>query len=670
MFKKFAEKLQKHFAEATGHLFIADVDKDKMWEKYLKAFPKESNPIYRERTEHDCSCCRHFIKSVGNVVWFDKNGKRVSIWDCKYGEDPYKTVAAKMSKMIQKAPIRDVFVPCQKQYGTEKNYEDKEDGGVITYHHFVMEFPSGIVMDKVEIPTYQNDKRTTKQVFKRSLDEITVESVDSVLDLISQNSLYKGEEWQQQLITFSKLQTEYLKVKDQDAWAWQKSIEVGPVIGRIRNHSIGTLLTDLSEGRDIEEAVSAYEKMVAPTNYKRPKAIFTQKMIDNAKKTLKKLGLAESLERRFAVLDDITVNDILFANKDTAKKMKGSAIDDLKPTKAPSSRKFDKLEEIPIEKFVKDVLPRVSNLEVMLEGCHENNLVSVIAPATDDAPSLFKWDNGFSWAYNGNITDSIRQNVQKAGGKVDGVLRFSIQWNDRGDFNMNDFDAHAVEPNGEHISFHNMRSNITGGNLDVDILNPVQGTPAVENIVWPDLRRMTPGGYRLFVHNFTHRGGTSGFRAEIEADGEVYAYNHEAALRLDERVEVATAVLDRNGKFTIKGLKASSRDIWGLQTQQFHPVSLFMYSPNHWEGAGGIGHRHYFFVIDGCRNDTRPNGFFNEFLKEDLMEHKRVFEALGSKMRVEDSDEQLSGIGFSSTKRNHVVCKLDGATSRVVKVVF
>jgi hypothetical protein len=83
----------------------------------------------------------------------------------------------------------------------------------------------------------------------------------------------------------------------------------------------------------------------------------------------------------------------------------------------------------------------------------------------------------------------------------------------------------------------------------------------------------------------------------------------------------------------------------------------------------GIGHRHYFFMLKGAINEMSPNGFFNEFLREDLMAHKRVFEALGAKMRVTDSTEQLSGLGFSSAK-NSLICKLEGHVSRTVKIVF
>jgi len=99
-------------------------------------------------------------------------------------------------------------------------------------------------------------------------------------------------------------------------------------------------------------------------------------------------------------------------------------------------------------------------------------------------------------------------------------------------------------------------------------------------------------------------------------------------------------------------------------------VSVCMYSPNYWDKQDGIGHRHYFFMLKNCINDTDPNGFFNEFLKESLMKHKRVFEALGSKMKVEHSENQLSGLGFSSTKRDNLTVKVEGAVSRVLKVVF
>lgn len=337
-------------------------------------------------------------------------------------------------------------------------------------------------------------------------------------------------------------------------------------------------------------------------------------------------------------------------------------------------KRFSRVEEAGIDKFVADILPTAREVEILLENRHAPNMVSLIAPANKEAKSMFKWNNGFSWAYSGNITDStMKERVKSAGGNVEGVLRFSIQWNDTNTYSGNDVDAHCFEPDGTHIYFGYKRSYQTGGNLDVDIQHPDRNTPAVENIAYPDKQRMKPGNYRFVVHQYANRGGKDGFRAEIEFDGQIYQYNYDRELRQGEHVEVATVTLNRDGTFTIKEHMKStttSRDIWGLKTNNFVPVSVVMYSPNYWDDQQGIGHRHYFFMLKDCVNPEQPNAFYNEFLKNELDQHKRVMEALGSKLAVVDADDQLSGLGFSATKRNDIIIKVKGATERIMKIKF
>ena len=680
-FKKFKAAFQKNFdamVKDAAYLFEVEADKDELWNLYLDSFPEGTNPIYRERREHDCSCCRHFIKDIGAMVVL-KNYQIQTIWGFDTGSAIFQPVVDALDAYVKGKAVSGAYYSNQRNVGTDKNHEIGPDGTVHVYEHFHVVLPANRVFSRdISEGDVQNMVRTGKAVFKRSLDDITEEAIATVMELIRSNTLYRGAEWDVPLAQFMACKRAYDRIPEElrDNFAWVESVNAGSILSRIRNHSIGTLLVDVSEGVDLDAAVRKYEAIVAPANYKRPKAIFTKKMLEEARDKITELGYMDSLPRRFATLDDITVNNILFSNRDSAKRIDGAAdvfaamMGDAKT----SPKKFSKVEEISIEKFVTDVLPTAQEVEAYLENKHAGNMVSLIAPKVPDSKPMFKWNNGFSWAYTGNMTDSMmKERVKAAGGKVDGVLRFSIQWNDGNEYDRNDLDAHCIEADGNHIFYAKRYNSHTGGKLDVDIINPVRNCPAVENITWPSMERIRYGVYHFFVKQYSNRGGKGGFRAEIEFDGQVYSFNYDRELRQGEEINVADVILDGRGVFTIKphlDASESSRDVWGIKTNNFVPVSVVMYSPNYWDEQKGIGNKHYFFMLKGCTNPESPNGFYNEYLKNELITHKRVFEALGGKMAVESVEDQLSGIGFSSTKRAELIVKVKGQTERIMKVKF
>ena len=143
MFSDIKIGVQKQFDRMKSHsLFRVQVDKDLLWQTYLNSFPEGTNTTFRERTEHDCQCCRQFIRAIGNVVAVI-DGKLESIWDVKVGGH-YQIVADALSTLIKKSSIENVFLHTEHTAGTDKNYQNLESGEILTWEHFLMQI--GIIM--------------------------------------------------------------------------------------------------------------------------------------------------------------------------------------------------------------------------------------------------------------------------------------------------------------------------------------------------------------------------------------------------------------------------------------------------------------------------------------------------------------------------------------------
>ncbi|ASZ78858.1 hypothetical protein 2050H1_092 [Serratia phage 2050H1] len=666
-FKNFVQAVQTQLAAmSTTGLYEVGLTKDEVWNTYLDSFPEGTNLIYKERREYDCNCCSQFIRDVGRVVTIVDN-KLVSLWDIQV-EGYYQPVADALAKLVKSAAVTDVFVHPSSKVGVASNNVMQEDGQVKTWNHFHAVVPALNVKREDAIASFQGEVRNKQGVLKRGLETLTLESAEIVLELIDQNSLYRGEEHRAAVAHFIEMKKEFdaLPQGEADNFIW---VAYGKsTFQPIRNTSIGTMLIDLSEGMDLEDAVKRFEKVVAPANYKRPTAIVSKSMIENAEKAIDALGLTDSLPRRYATEADLNINNVLFADRAVKKSM--SVFDDMKGEVKVATKSLDKVEEISISDFIANVIPKAHSLEVMVENSHANNLFSLIAPVNAGAPNLFKWGNPFSWSYNGEVAASIKERVKSAGGNVDGEMRISLSW-----FNNDDLDLHVHEPNGEHIYFHH-RNSTSGGMLDIDMnglggMSPTR-TP-VENVFWRRASSMREGVYTIAVNNYSAREMIDvGFEMEIEFKGQKYNFVYDKKVSTGQNIVVAKVKYSHaNGLEIVEsiGQTTLSKDLWGIKTQTFVPVTMVMNSPNHWDGEE-TGNRHYFFMLKGCQNPSSTRGFYNEYLKSELNEHRKVLEILGSKLRVEHSPEQVSGIGFESTVRNHLLVKVGGSFNRTLKIVF
>ena len=222
-FRKFAERLNKHFEEMTkgvDQLYEVEVDKDAMWNLYLDSFPEGTNKMFRKRREYDCGCCRHFIKAVGNVVVI-KNCEVHTIWEFDAGNEVYQPVIDALDAFVKSAVVTNIYVTTERRIGVVSNHELIE-GKSFEWDHLNIRVPKELCRKKYLVTRERSIARDTKNVFKRSLDEISETAVSMALELIAQNSLYRGEEWKNALQIFKRYQKEYSSVPEEkkDLWAW------------------------------------------------------------------------------------------------------------------------------------------------------------------------------------------------------------------------------------------------------------------------------------------------------------------------------------------------------------------------------------------------------------------------------------------------------------------
>lgn len=655
-FLKFKTTVATQFERmGSKPLFVTAIPKDDLWDTYLSSFPEGANPIFRERTEHDCNCCKQFIRAVGNLVTINDDLSLTSIWDFEIpGEPEYQVVANELAKAVKSYRVQDTFLHYERTAGTDKNFEQRISG-THTWNHLHVNIPMRFIASERDIPTLRGRTREGAEMLQRAVDTITTESIDTVLELIGQGSLYRGVEHQLSVSKFRELLVS--RDPNNPNWAWANADNP---FSRIRNTVIGTLLVDLSEGRSLDSAVKSFEDKVAPTNYKRPTALVTPKMVEAAKKKVEELGLTSALDRRFATIHDLTINNLLFVNRTRVEKdiFDGLNVKAEKP-------KLDRVEDVTIEQFLEHILPKATGIEALLENAHESNLFSLIAPVDPTARKMFKWNNGFSWTYNGNVADSIRERVKAAGGNVTGELCCRLAWE-----YTDDLDFHMEGPDA-HIYFGNRKS-YGGGMLDVDAngMNGMMDHP-VENIAYPKISKMRDGTYELYVHNYSRRSEGVGFEVEIDILGQVRSISYPQAVPSRGKVRVATLRKEGNEIKIIQSLphRLSSKGAWGMKTQQFCKVKAIMLSPNFWDNQH-IGNKHYFFALEDCRNPDPARGFMNEFLTSELDEHRKVLEMVGQKLKTEQSEHQLSGLGFSSTQSNKLTCRVSGAFTRVINIIF
>ena len=686
----------------TGKLFRSSLSGNDLWTMYLNAF--ESDPIFRdpESSKHNCNHCKNFIRRYGNIVSINSDLTISSIFDV-IAEGEYRNVAKTLSEILHSKAISEVFVetfdvlnslPYESvkkgqnsfKLGVLQNVkrytkEEAEKFGVVkpnelkTFNHLALTIPASFIsITSKSVESISADFRDAKNVFSRAMDEISIDTLELVIDLIKQGSLLNAESQLDKIAKILEFKTTYSFVPFElkDNWCWLNSYQLP--IAKFRNELIGVLCVELSEGMELNKACENWNKRVDPINYKKAIAPVTERQKNEARKFIENEGYEESFDRRFATLDDIKVSEILHINSGNGEIKKVSIFDNVKATSTQHKRAtYDNVQEVSIETFMKDILPGCTSVEALLLNKHEKNMVTLTTANVKESKPIFPWSNNYSWTYNGNLTgkSQIAEAVKSVGGVTDAILRFSITWNEDGR-DICDLDAHCITPNNSHIYYGNYRMpNKTkcGGCLDIDMIRP--SSLGVENIFWLEEPKLN-GKYEFLVNNYDGR-PNKGFKAEIVYKDQIFTYIYNKPLF--GKIKVADILLKNNDLESINhNIEYNTnitvnKEIYGLESNNFHKVNLVCLSPNYWDD-NKVGNKHYFFMLEGAKTLEDTRSFHNENLLPSFRDHRKTMEILANATKLSPTDKQLCGLGFNATVRDEVILRLSGTHKRMIKVKF
>lgn len=653
-----AEKLSDFIEmekQGLGVLVTVQAERDELFELYLDNIPAEHNKIFRQRRSYDGNYDKHFIRNLGGVLFIHNDFKVETIWDVALRPDNYLISAAKaLNDHVKAARISNYLVKSERVAGHLSNVDNYDD--TIIWEHFYYKLPDAYV--KPNVSEVQGKYANWVAMLSRGMNDLSLDAAKEVRSLIYNNNLYRGKEFQSAVEMFIYLKEDYVKAADKGLWVWLNAKRLGEQT-RFRSTVVGTLVEDLTNGVDLERAVASFESKVAPTNYKRTTALVTPMMIAKAKADVAELGYSESIYRELAELKDLPTDKMIYVES-RAKTV--DVFDTMSEEAGAVVKSVDNAVQISASELLAK-LKGAKKVEVLRQPHSVANEFVLTRAADSTAPNMFKWDNTLAWAYTSGTTDAIKERVKEAGGDVTGDVRVSLAWHSPCDLDL------SVERMSTFELVNYVRHNRKnfGAELDLDMngLDKHDKENPVENVVWRDIDDMPNGGYQVFVHNYNSRSPINkGFKIQVEILGVISTFEYANTLSGGKKENCLT--LEKTGTgveitYMNKALTLVSKSRAG---GEFVPVSRVMMSPNCW-GDTPIGNEHLMFIVDGFECNKPVRGFFNEYLKAELNEHRKVFEMLGAKTMVESAGQCVGGYGYSLTSKQEFVVRID---KRIYKV--
>lgn len=421
-FDHFTNAVRNHFAlMVDGHASeLLTVSTEGLFDLYLSGFPEAT------RQEHNCDCCRRFIARFGGLVRVDDTGERSSVMWPSDHDSQYGPAARLMSAHVKQASIKGVFMTNAAELGIATK------GG---WSHFSVPVPATArksVSDE-RLHAALSLKLQDMGTLQRGLADFDADTIHAALGLLRSESLYRSEKVLGPCEWLHELRGAYDSTRGQarDALLWRAVASAPPGFCTPRSSMIGTLLEDIASGMAFDAVKARFAAKMNPLQYQRPQVPATAGNIAQGEKIIAELGLAPSLHRRFARLDEIQK---IWTPVDKPAAPGQGVFGHLVPKgKSTPAALVGDAGAITWDKFQRTVLPTAERIEFLLE--ERMNWCALLTAVNADAPPILQWDhpdarNPVSWyVYQGGSPSSQWGMSSGQYRKVTGVALQPSMWN-------------------------------------------------------------------------------------------------------------------------------------------------------------------------------------------------------------------------------------------------
>tara|TARA_R110000851_G_scaffold152478_1_gene294157 strand:- start:60 stop:1658 length:1599 start_codon:yes stop_codon:yes gene_type:complete len=394
-FKEFSELLKKTFLRNVGTQPVfttklsgdnGKVCDDSLWQTYLSSFSEEDGQEFK------CSCCKDFLRKYGDLVIIKDNGLSVSaIWDTSEDFGYYNKTVAALAKLVDNQAASRVFLANTKVIGTAVA------GG---WSHFHLELPEHLVCSGfIKAHQVVAEKKQDYIMVSRGLSKYKEPVVTQALKLLKTDSLYRSEKVLAPVQWLKDLHTATVSSLVRNNTVWLAVAKAPKGFAHVNSNMASTLMDDIVNGLSFEVLSKRFATKMQPYNYLRPKAAPSNNNIEQAEKIIAEKGIALSLERRHAKLEDLEllwspVDEVL--SEGICKGVFGHLKNNTQEVKDVDMTPI----AITWYKFNKVVLPTAEKLQVIAPNT--GDYCAYVTATHEDAPNILQWANTVSnYLYTG-----------------------------------------------------------------------------------------------------------------------------------------------------------------------------------------------------------------------------------------------------------------------------